>query len=131
MGGPMGPNGPSPGNGQMVGPGGNMMCPPTSCAPSGNQIHSPMTPTQGGMTISTGPGSSSPHGSTHGSGPGTPVGPLSSGGGPGSAPPGLTSHHGPHSVGPPINSSSGPPGGGSASGMPPMSMGQHPGGVPM
>merc|ERR1711936_313272 len=54
------PSGPSPGNGQMVGgPGGSMMCPPTSCAPmtSGNQIHSPMTPssTQGGMTISTGP----------------------------------------------------------------------------
>merc|ERR1719273_387771 len=119
----------------MVGPGGSMMCPPTSCAPmaSGNQIHSPMTPssTQGGMTISTGPGSSSPHGSTHGSGSGTPVGPLSSGGGPGSAPPGLTSHQGPHSAGPPINSSSGPPGGGSASGMPPMSMAQQPGGVPM
>merc|ERR1719290_621402 len=41
----------------------------------------PMPPSsQGpGMTISTGPGSNSPHGSNHGSGPGTPVGPHSGG----------------------------------------------------
>ena len=90
-------------------------------------MHSPMTPTstQGGMTISTGPGSNSPHGSTHGSGSGTPVGPLSSGGGPGSAPPGLSSSQGPPSVGPPV-SCAGPPGS-----VPPMPSGGVPGGVPM
>lgn len=87
--------GPGP-NVSMFGPCGPMFnCGPgipTSCSMSGPNLcnrpmHSPMP-----QSISA-PGSVSPHRSTQGSGPGTPVGPLSGG---------LIGPHGPSSVGPPI-----------------------------
>merc|ERR1711902_233853 len=112
------------------------MCPPTSCGPGGpggpgmgpGPMNSPMTPssTQPGMTISTGPGSSSPHGS---SGSGTPIG------GPGSAPPpGSNSPHGstqgsvpPVSSGVPMGPMSAPPHGMPMGGGGMMSRGPPPG----
>ena len=92
----MGPDGPMGMNmgmqgSQMGGPNGPYMGPPYS-------MHSPMPQSSTPKTISTGPGSNSPHGSAHGSGPGTPIGPLSSGGGPNgpnSVPMGPSSHDGP------------------------------------
>lgn len=87
---PMGNYGPMGGHVPMFGPCGPVFnCGPgipTSCSSMSRPMHSPMPQSQ------SAPGSVSPHRSAQGSGPGTPVGPLSGG---------LVGPHGPNSVGPP------------------------------